>query len=344
MKLKFLNRDLLIKISIILVVLVILLLYLNWNIFREVSNLILVSAILAYVLKPLRDMIIRKVKISRRKATLIVMLSICLVMLLIFAVLIPKLIREMGNSVQIIEDFSNYLKDFRNNIKFLDNSPIASTIYDDVEGKFWGYVMELSRNLITWVIQFANNIIAIAIVPVVSYYFLSDGEKISNKMYLIVPKEKRSVTKKIIEDINLLLERYIVSQVILSIATGVLCLVLFLGLDVKFAILLSIINGIFNIVPYFGAFFGGIPAVLVAFIDSPSKGFWVIIGIFIIQQIEGNILAPKVTADSTNIHPLIIIVLLLIGERLFGVCGMILAVPIGVIIKVIYDDLNYYLF
>lgn len=344
MKFKFLTRELIIKLSIALIFIILFIAYLNSSIFREIINLIVISAILAYVLKPLRDSITRKLKITKRKATLIVMLSICLIVALIFIILIPKLVRELGNSVYMIEDFSNYIKDFKNNIKFLDKSPIASTVYDDIEVKFWGYIMELSRNLINWIIEFANNLIAIAIIPIISYYFLSDGEKISNKMYLLIPKEKRAVTKRIIEDINLLLERYIVSQIVLSIATGIMCLILFIGIDLRFAILLSIINAIFNIVPYFGAFFGGIPAVIVGFMDSPTKALWAVIGILVIQQIEGNILAPKVTADSTNIHPLVIIILLLIGEKMFGVFGMIMAVPLGVIIKVIYDDLNYYLF
>ncbi|CUP77087.1 AI-2E family transporter [Clostridium baratii] len=344
MKFKFLTRELIIKIIIALIFIILFIAYLNSSIFREIINLILISAILAYVLKPLRDSITRKLKITKRKATLIVMLSICLIIALIFIILIPKLVRELGNSVYMIEDFSNYIKEFKSNIKFLDKSPIVSTVYDDIEVKFWGYIMELSRNLINWIIEFANNLIAIAIIPIISYYFLSDGEKISNKMYLLIPKEKRTVTKRIIEDINLLLERYIVSQIILSIATGIMCLILFIGIDLRFAILLSIINAIFNIVPYFGAFFGGIPAVIVGFMDSPTKALWTVIGILVIQQIEGNILAPKVTADSTNIHPLVIIILLLIGEKMFGVFGMIMAVPLGVIIKVIYDDLNYYLF
>ena len=344
MKLKFLTRELITKLSIALIFIILFIAYLNSSIFREIINLILISAILAYVLKPLRDSIMRKLRITRRKATLIVMLSICLIIALIFIILIPRLVREIGNSVYMIEDFSNYIKDFKSSMKFLDKSPIASTIYDDIEVKFWGYIMELSRNLINWLIEFANNLIAIAIIPIISYYFLSDGEKISNKMYLLIPKEKRIVTKRIIEDINLLLERYIVSQIVLSIATGIMCLILFIGIDLRFAILLSIINAVFNIVPYFGAFFGGIPAVIVGFMDSPTKAIWAVIGILIIQQIEGNILAPKVTADSTNIHPLVIIILLLIGERMFGVFGMIMAVPLGVIIKVIYDDLNYYLF
>lgn len=84
MKLKILTRELIIKLSIALIFIILFIAYLNSSIFREVINLILISAILAYVLKPLRDSIIRRLKITRRKATLIVMLSICLIIALIF--------------------------------------------------------------------------------------------------------------------------------------------------------------------------------------------------------------------------------------------------------------------
>ena len=86
------------------------------------------------------------------------------------------------------------------------------------------------------------------------------------------------------------------------------------------------------------------PVILIALLDSPTKGIWAAIAIFIIQQIEGNILSPKITGDSTNIHPLVILLLLLIGEKFGGFIGMVIAIPIGVIIKVIYEDINYYLF
>ena len=69
-----------------------------------------------------------------------------------------------------------------------------------------------------------------------------------------------------------------------------------------------------------------------------------LIGILVIQQIEGNLLAPKITGDSTNMHPITIIILLIIGERVAGILGLILIVPKAVIIKVKYDDFNYYLF
>lgn len=337
------NKSLIIRIVILILLILAVVLYFNWSIFRDVVNIIVISGILAYVIKPLRDLLSDKWRTSKRISTLIVMLGICFLIVLLFSILIPKLMREMGNSVTIIDELSDYLNNIGEKIKSNDSS-IAITIYEELEVKLWGGIMALSHSAINWIINFTSNIVSIAIIPIVAYYFLSDGDSVSNKMYLLIPIEKRSITRKIVNDVNLLLERYIISQVMLSLATGVMCFILFLALDVKFALILSIINGVFNIVPYFGAFFGGIPAVLIAFVDSPVKALWVVIGILVIQQIEGNILAPKITADSTNIHPLIIIILLLIGEKAGGVAGMILAVPVGVILKVIYDDLNYYLF
>ena len=176
------------------------------------------------------------------------------------------------------------------------------------------------------------------------YYFLCDGNKIYTKSLLLLPTEKRGITKKIINDIDRVLTRYITSQLLLSGVIGVLTFILLLILKVKFPLWISILNAILNIIPYFGPIFGAIPAVIVALLDSPIKAVWVIIGMFVIQQIEGDILAPKMTGDSTDMHPFVIIILLITGDNFGGFIGMILAVPIAVIIKVLYDDINYYLF
>ncbi|MCS4470673.1 AI-2E family transporter [Clostridium botulinum] len=104
------------------------------------------------------------------------------------------------------------------------------------------------------------------------------------------------------------------------------------------------INGFFNIIPYFGPVIGSLPAILIAFTKSPKTALWALILLYFIQQIEGDILSPKITGDSVDMHPLTVILLLLIGGKIYGFAGMVLAIPIGVIMKIIYEDLNYYLF
>ena len=130
----------------------------------------------------------------------------------------------------------------------------------------------------------------------------------------------------------------------LCLIIGVLSFILLLILRVKFPLVLSIINAVANIIPYFGPIIGGVPIIFIALTGSVTKGIIAAIGVILIQQVEGNFLAPKITGDSTNMHPIIIIILLVLGDKIGGVIGMVLIVPIAVIIKVIYDDIDYYLF
>ena len=177
-----------------------------------------------------------------------------------------------------------------------------------------------------------------------AYYFLADGELIYNKLLLIFPTDKRILIRKINGNIDKVLSRYIISQLLLSGIIGVLTFIMLIILGIKLPLILAILNAIANIIPYFGPIIGGAPIVFIALMQSPTKAILALIGAFVIQQIEGDLLAPKITGVCINFHPIIIIILLILGGKIGGAAGMILAVPILVIIKVIYDDINYYLF
>ncbi len=161
---------------------------------------------------------------------------------------------------------------------------------------------------------------------------------------MIFPVKIRGIVKNVFEDIDKILARYIISQIILCLIITILTFLVLVGLGIKLPILLSLINGFFNIIPYFGPVIGSLPAILIAFTKSPKTALWALILLYSIQQIEGDILSPKITGDSVDMHPLTVILLLLIGGKIYGFVGMVLAIPIGVIMKIIYEDLNYYLF
>jgi predicted PurR-regulated permease PerM len=130
----------------------------------------------------------------------------------------------------------------------------------------------------------------------------------------------------------------------LCLIVGVLTFFVLIFFKVQFPVLLSIFNAVINIVPYFGPLIGAIPAIIVALLQSPTKALYTTLFLFLIQQVEGNLLSPQITASSIKMHPLLIIILLLIGEKIGGFFGMILAIPIGVIIKVIYEDIDYHMY
>lgn len=328
---------------LIILLIIIIILYLKLKTLNSIVNIIFISFILAYTLKPLRNILCDKIKIKKRTSSIIIILSIIFSISIFVYILIPSIIRESYNFGNILDNIDIYVEDLAkklniNNISFFD------VVYGRISDETNIFFRNFSNSLVDNLISSLESIISLAIVPIVTYYFLVDGELIFNKLLLILPTEKRVLAKKVITHIDKVLSRYIISQLLLSLIIGILTTIALFFLKVKFSILLGVFNGVLNIIPYFGPIIGGIPAAFIALMESPSKALWTLVIVFIIQQIEGNILSPKITGDSTDMHPIIIIILLLIGDKLGGFIGMIIIVPIGVIIKIIYEDINDYLF
>ena len=317
--------------------------YIREDIVRDIVNIFIVSCVISYILKPIRNKIKQKFNINNRKASMAILLLSVVIFLCIFYIIIPTMYKEFNN-IRIV--FDKLIKDI-NELKekpFLKKSSVMTYLYQKMQEKGTNIIESSSMNIIGNIIKFSENFLSYAIVPVVSYYILADSTRLSQKLLMIIPRKNRILIKKIIYDIDGILGKYILGQILLSGIITILTLVGMVVLKIKFPIWLSIINGIFNIIPYFGPIFGAIPIIFMAFIDSNIKGLYAMIFVFVIQQIEGNILCPKITGDSTDIHPIVIVAALVTGEKLGGFFWMLLAVPIVVIIKVAYDDINKYLF
>lgn len=331
------------KILIVVAIILIPLIYIKISPIRTLVNIIGISFIFAYTLKPISSNISEKFNLEKRTSSIIIILVILVTVVVLLYLVVPAIIKESLNFGTMMDNIEVYIKDIAVKLK-IDNLPIFNSLYTQINERINMYLGGFSNDFLENIISASENIISCAIIPIVTYYFLVDGDLIYNKVLLILPTQKRIVTKKILSNIDKILSRYIISQLFLSLIIGILTFIILIVIGVKFALVLAVLNGVCNIIPYFGPIIGGIPAVFIGLIDSPTKAIWTLIGMFILQQLEGNILSPKITGDSTNMHPIIIIILLLIGEMSGGLVGMILAVPIGVIIKVIYEDLNYYLF
>ncbi|GAA0821525.1 AI-2E family transporter [Clostridium tertium] len=331
------------SILVILSILLILILYIKIKTISSIVNIVFIGFILAYALKPLRDTISEKFKLSKKISSISIILTIFLGLILLSYIVIPSIIRESYSIGYILDNIDEYVKSIVYKLNLNDIS-FFEAIYNQISEEVNIFFSKVTDNLLENLMVCFESLVSLAIVPIVTYYFLVDGDLIYNKLLLILPTEKRIIAKRVISHIDKVLSRYIISQLLLSLIIGALTFIVLVIIDVKFALILGIFNGVLNIVPYFGPIIGGVPAIFVAFMESPNKALWTLIAIFLIQQIEGNILSPKITGDSTNMHPIIIIILLLVGEKLGGLIGMIVAVPIGVIVKVIYDDINDYLF
>lgn len=340
---KIKKKNLFIAVISITIFIVIITMAIKIPIVKQIINLVFISFILSYILKPLYMLLIRK-GINKKAASSLIIVALLGLILLTFTVVIPSIFREGLNINKAINDLENYLIDANMKIKVLSTNKVMSSIINTIYHKSNAQILVIFDKLFEFIMGLGENIITYMVSPLIIYYFLYDSENMINKALIIFPPESRNVIKKIIEDIDKVLGRYIISQLILCGIITVATFFILMFMKVDFPLILSLINGIFNIIPYFGPIFGVIPAILIALLASPKIALYTALWLFVLQQIEGNLLSPKIIGESISMHPLTVILLLLIGGKIGGILGMILAVPLGVVIKVIYEDLNYYLF
>lgn len=318
-------------------------LYLFNSSVKEITDIVFISFVLAYILSPIKEFFEERVGLDRRVSSIVVIVIVITIVVLGIAMILPGFIKELSSINDVFDDLTLLYEDIIQKFN-LNNAPEIEVFYNLIVEKSNRIWMNFSENIFDNILETSSKAISLAVIPIITYYFMCDGTKMFSRMLLFLPTERRDLTEKIVKDINKFLKRYICSQLYLCGIIGILTFILLILLGIRFPLWIAVLNGLFNIIPYFGPIFGMIPAVFIAFILSPSKALWVLAGMILIQQIEGNILSPKITGDNTEMHPVVIIILLLIGDKFGGFMGMIIIVPIAVIIKVLYDDINYYFF
>jgi predicted PurR-regulated permease PerM len=174
---------------------------------------------------------------------------------------------------------------------------------------------------------------------IISFYILMEKEEFKaqfRKFFCAILKvETVESLEGFIIKVNQIFSKFIIGKAIDSAIIGVLCFIGLMILDIKYALLISVIIGITNMIPYFGPIIGGIPAVLITLFDSPVKALWVAVFILILQQFDGMVLGPKILGDSIGLSPFWIIFAIIIGGGFFGVAGMFLGVPVVAVIKLL---------
>lgn len=331
------------RVSIVFFTFICLFLYFKLEKIRDLVNIIIISCVISYILKPVRNKLKEKLNINNKKATIIIFIFTLVFFLCILFIVIPIMYNEFDNVSIVFYKLASELNSLEKKA-FFEKSSIIAHLYKKIKERLVYAIESLSINVFQNIIKFSSNFLSYTIVPVISYYILADSTNLSQKALMIVPRKNRILFKKILYDIDNILGKYILGQMTLSGIITILSLIGMAVLKIKFPVWLSIINGIFNIIPYFGPIFGAVPIIFVALIDSTTKGIYAFLLLFLIQQIEGDIICPKITGNCTDIHPILILISIIVGEKLGGLFWMVMAVPIVVIFKVFYDDINKYLF
>jgi predicted PurR-regulated permease PerM len=216
-------------------------------------------------------------------------------------------------------------------------------IHQRLDGTFSQFEEWLSAKvmlIVTGLSGVFNMIVLIAVIPVMTFYFLKDYKTIGRWLLSLMPKTWHEEATRLTRELNHSLGGYIRGQLFISLFIGVLATVGFYLVGLPYPLVLGVIAGITNIIPYFGPLLGAVPAVIVAITISIKTLVFSLLVVIIIQLVEGNLLSPYIMGKSIHIHPLLIILALLAGGELAGVPGLILAVPVLTFIKVIYSEIR----
>lgn len=180
------------------------------------------------------------------------------------------------------------------------------------------------------------------LIPVFVFYFLKDFSLIKKAAWYLAPRKWRKPLQRYMLDVDQTFGNFIRGQLVVALIVSILAMIGFSLIRVPYPVLLGLFIGFADLVPYFGAIIGAIPAIVVALLESWQLAIFTCIIIIIIQQIEGNVLSPFIVGKSLQLHLMLLMIALLIGMELGGVIGLLLAVPLLAILKVTLLHIRFY--
>ncbi|MBI5529968.1 MAG: AI-2E family transporter [Candidatus Doudnabacteria bacterium] len=314
---------------ILKVVFVVLALAFLW-VTRDVILILLLSLILASAMEPMVDYFNEK-RVPRAVSVLVTYLLFFGLIGLIIFLAIPPVVSQFGilkvNLPQYLTSLQERLSSFG-----LGNVDVSDFIKSAVSSP------EPGSNVLSQTFGVFNGLLSFVSVLVISFYLVAEEQGMKKFVGTLLPERHHEFTLGIIEKIQKKMGLWILGQLILSVSIFVLTWVGLSILGIKYAFVLAIIAGMLEVIPYIGPFLSAVPAMFVAFIQNPPLAFAVGVLYLLIQKTEGYILVPKVMEKTVGTSPLAVLLAVLIGFKLAGVVGLLIAVPLVSAITVIVNE------
>lgn len=257
---------------------------------------------------------------------------------LLTAVLVSVIPPTIDQGRQFAQDFPGFLNDARITVEgwveeYVDVVPadIRDQVEDalanagDIVGSAAWAVVEQTLGIITGSFAF---ILALATAPVLVFYLMKDSTMITRSLQAPFPLALRPYMTDLIHMADRTLGGYIRGQITLGVVVGIIVTIGLLALDIPFAFVLGVVAGLTELVPIIGPWIGGAVGVLVTLATEPDKLLWVIMLYLAVQLLENTLLVPRIQAQTLNLHPVAVILVITIGSHFFGLWGVILGPPL----------------
>jgi len=301
-----------------------------------------VALAIAYVLNPV-VLWLQQRRLPRTLAVAAIYLAFFGLVFALSARLVPLVVREADRLAEGIPQYTQQAQQLLNTFYSAArrlNLPLSvqKALEAGLRDAEASLVARLSR-IPEMTVDVARGIFNLVLVLILTFYFLKDFEMVKDSLYLVIPRKNRARARKILHEIDTSLGRYVRGQLLVSLLVAAATYLSLLLLGVDFALILALVAGVTNVIPYFGPFLGAIPAVLTALLQAPALALKTALVYTIIQQAESHFIAPQVLGKSLGLHPLVVILALLAGGQFLGLPGLMVAVPATAVARIVIRNL-----
>lgn len=300
----------------------------------------LFATFLYYLLRSLVRFLVSK-KINKTIAIVVIFLAI-IGLLTISTIFAGKyLISEFSSFYETILKYFQKVPETISDL--LEQGGFSNFSFEDIENNLLDSTQKVfqtvTKNISSWItnITFIGTITIL--IPIITFFLLKDDKLLHKKFFKVIPSKHNEEIKNIIEEIDNLLHNYFFGQIIVAGFLGIITYIGYLIIGIPNALLLAVFAMVFSIIPFVGPIIGAIPAILLGWTVDPFMVLKVLIVLIITQQLEGNLIRPKVIGDQIHIHPMIIIFLVIIAVSLYGFIGALFVIPFYGVLRIIVKHL-----
>ncbi len=326
-----------ISIASILKVVVVLLALFFFYLIRDILVIFVVALILATLINPLADWFAKK-RIPRALAVLLIYIVLIGLLVMVITILVPPLVEQSG---QLIKKLSVYWDDLVGRISALKDLAVTRGFVSDTENGLSSIQTGLTKALggiFSTLSGVFGGVVTTVLILVLTFYLVVEGDALKKFFKSISPERYRPHLIGLMTRAQHKIGLWLRGALTLGLIVGIFVYVGLTILGVKYALVLAILAGLLELLPYFGPPIAAIPAVFLAFSQAPTKGLLVLVLYVVIQQLENNILVPKVMQKAVGLNPVVSILSLGIGFKLASFLGALLAIPIATAISVFVTD------
>ena len=335
-----------------------------WNAVKVIFGVLspfVVGIILAYLINPLFKFLdftffkkwLHMTKRKKLRKTLSLLIAYIIVIGIIGAmiyVIVPQFVTSMKSLIGTITGFTGNFESWMKKVQEQFTNLNLAFLTDNIKelipkllAKVQTWAEGLLPNIVSTSVSVVSGVINAFLAVVVSIYILSDKvnlEKGLRKIYYAIFKQKKASTvSRVTRECSNIFSNFFTGKIFDSLIIGVLCGIMMLILGLPYPLLIAVLIGVTNIIPFFGPFIGAIPSILIELMIGWKEALIFTILIIILQQIDGNIIGPKIIGNSTGLSPIWVLFAITFGGWVGGVGGMIFSVPVMAVIVHIAEEI-----